>query len=99
MTPIRYLAGVKVRIEQLLEQVQRCLRLSDRYASTFASRVRRCVSRIQAKSDSRVRLMIGFVQHRPGLFFVALGFRASSDPAIIYVYAEGMRWPCCAFSA
>ena len=53
----------------------------------------------KAKGDSRLFLMIGFVPHRPGLCFVALGFRASSDPAVAYVYSGGMRWPCWIFSA
>ena len=54
------------------------------------------MSPIQAKGDSRLFLMIGFVPHRLGLCFVALGFRAASDP---YVYSGGMRWPCWIFSA
>ena len=57
------------------------------------------VSAKEAKRDSRIHLMIGFVQHRPGLFCVVLGFRASSEAAIAYVYSKGMRWPCCIFSA
>jgi hypothetical protein len=63
---------MRPHMEQLLEQVHRCLRLNDQHASTFASRVRRRVSRIQAKRDSRLPLIIGVAPHPPRVFSVTL---------------------------
>jgi hypothetical protein len=42
---------MRPHMEQLLEQVHRCLRLNDQHASTFASRVHRRVSRIHTEGD------------------------------------------------